>query len=175
VALLVFFALRTVSFMQSNTRQQLIVYNVPQKQAIDFIAGRKYFFVGDSDLLADDFVRNFHLKPSRILHRMEPAESIDKFSQSGNLINYRGKRIMRINESCRFSAATSKIAIDLLLISGNPRLNINKIAESFSVNQVVFDGSCPAWKIKYWNKDCDSLHIPTYDVNEKGAFVMNLR
>jgi competence protein ComEC len=174
-SLLGFFVLLAVSIMQSNTQQQLIVYNVPQKHAIDFIEGRKYFFVGDSDLLADDFVRNFHLKPSRILYRTEPAESIDQFSQTGNLIIYRGKRIMRINETSRFSAATSRIPIDLLLISGNPRLYINKIAETFTIKQVVFDGSCPAWKINYWKKDCDSLHIPAYDVNEKGAFVMNLR
>jgi competence protein ComEC len=49
------------------------------------------------------------------------------------------------------------------------------MAETFSIKQVVFDGSCPAWKIKYWKMDCDSLHIPFHDVSEKGAFVMNLR
>jgi competence protein ComEC len=63
-ALFGFAVLRTVSFIQANNRQQLIVYNVPQKTAFDFIDGRKYFFVGDSDLLADDFIRNFHIKPS---------------------------------------------------------------------------------------------------------------
>jgi competence protein ComEC len=52
---------------------------------------------------------------------------------------------------------------------------LNKLAETFSVKQVVFDGSCPAWKINYWKKDCDSLHIPWHDVSVKGAFVMNLR
>ncbi|MCW3119864.1 MAG: ComEC family competence protein, partial [Chitinophagaceae bacterium] len=40
---------------------------------------------------------------------------------------------------------------------------------------VVFDGSVPSRKAAYWKKDCDSLHIPWYDVNEKGAFVMSLR
>ena len=39
---------------------------------------------------------------------------------------------------------------------------------------MVFDGSVPAAKLKYWKKDCDSLHIPYHDVSEKGAFVMNL-
>jgi competence protein ComEC len=54
-------------------------------------------------------------------------------------------------------------------------LYFNKLAETFSVKQVVFDGSCPAWKINYWKKDCDLLQIPHHDVSEKGAFVMNLR
>ena len=44
----------------------------------------------------------------------------------------------------------------------------------FNIKQVVFDGSVPFWKLPYWKKDCDSLHIPYHDVSEKGAFVMNL-
>jgi len=174
-ALFGFVALRTVSFMQANNRQQLIVYNVPQKQAIDFIDGRKYLFVGDSDLLEDDFIRNFHIKPSRILHRIEPAVNFENFWQQENLVIYNNKKILAIKETKYFSPLKEKIPVDLLLVSGNPKLYFNKLAETFSVKQVVFDGSCPSWKINYWKKDCDSLHIPYHDVSEKGAFVMSLR
>jgi len=174
-ALFGFVVLRTISFVQANNREQLIVYNVPQKRAIDLIDGRKYFFVGDSDLLADDFIRNFHLKPSRVLHRIEPAINFENYQEQENLIVYNSKRIMTIGETKYFAPLEEKIPIDLLLISGNPKLYFNKLAETFSVKQVVFDGSCPAWKINYWKKDCDLLHIPWHDVSEKGAFVMNLR
>ncbi|HEU5166033.1 MAG TPA: ComEC/Rec2 family competence protein [Chitinophagaceae bacterium] len=174
-ALLAFVVLRTASFIGANNRQQLIVYNVPQKTAIDFIDGRKYLFVGDSDLLADDFIRNFHIKPSRILHRIEPAVNFENFCQQENLVVCNSKKILTINETKYFSPLKEKIPIDLLLVSGNPKLYFNKLAETFSVKQLVFDGSCPAWKINYWKKDCDSLHILYHDVSEKGAFVMNLR
>ena len=174
-ALFGFVVLRTISFVQANNREQLIVYNVPQKRATDLIDGRKYFFVGDSDLLADDFIRNFHLKPSRVLHRIEPAINFENYQEQENLIVYNSKRIMTIGETKYFAPLEEKIPIDLLLISGNPKLYFNKLAETFSVKQVVFDGSCPAWKINYWKKDCDLLHIPWHDVSEKGAFVMNLR
>jgi len=52
---------------------------------------------------------------------------------------------------------------------------IKKLAASLDIKQVVFDGSAPAWKTKYWKNDCDSLGIPWYDVTMKGAFVMSLR
>ena len=174
-ALFGFVVLRAISFIQANNRGQLIVYNVPQKRAIDLIDGRKYFFVGDSDLLADDFIRNFHIKPSRVLHRIEPAINFENYQQQENLISYKSKKILAINETKYFAPLQEKIPVDLLLVSGNPKLYFNKLAETFSVKQVVFDGSCPAWKINYWKKDCDSLHIPYHDVSEKGAFVMNLR
>jgi competence protein ComEC len=175
VALVCFAVLRSVSFMQANNREQVIVYNVPQKKAIDFIDGRKYLFVGDSDLLTDDFIRNFHIKPSRVLHRIEPATDLKSFNEQDNTLIYKDKKILRINKTTVFKASENKTPIDLLLVSGNPKLYFTRITKTFSVKQVVFDGSCPAWKIKYWKKDCDSLRIPYHDVSEKGAFVMNLR
>ena len=175
VALLAFAALRTVSFIQANNRQQLIVYNVSQKQAIDLIDGRKYLFAGDPDVLTDDFIRNFHIKPSRVLHRVVPAHDFENYLQQESLFSYKNKKILPINKTRYFFPIENKIPVDLLLVSGNPKLYFNKLTETFSVKQVVFDGSCPAWKINYWKKDCDSLHIPYHDVSEKGAFVMNLR
>jgi competence protein ComEC len=175
VALLSLVVLRLISFIQANNREQIIVYNVPQKQATDFIDGRKYFFVGDSDLLTDDFIRNFHIKPSRVLHRIEEANDLENFHEQGNTIIYKDKKILRINRTTSFRPSENKISVDLLLVSGNPKLYFSKLMKTFSVKQVVFDGSCPAWKINYWKKDCDSLRIPNYDVSEKGAFVMKLR
>src|SRR5688572_22918135 len=175
LALAGFVLLRTDSFIQANDREQLIVYNVPQKQAIDLINGRKYSFIGDTGLLTDDFVKNFHLNPSRVLHRIEPAPDFYHFLQQKDVIIYKNKRILVINRTRSFPSLENRIPVDLLLISGNPKLYINKLNETFSVKQVVFDGSCPPWKINYWKKDCDSLKIPYHDVSEKGAFVMNLR
>ncbi|HET6768812.1 MAG TPA: ComEC/Rec2 family competence protein, partial [Chitinophagaceae bacterium] len=175
VALLCFVVLRTVSFIQADNRQQLIVYNVAQKQAIDFIDGRKYLFVGDSDLPADDFIQNFHLKPSRLLHRVAPARGFNNYQQQENLLAYKNKKILLINETKYFTPLENQFPVDLLLISGNPKLYFNKLRETFLVKQVVFVGSSPAWKINYWKKDCDSLGIPYHDISEKGAFVMKLR
>lgn len=170
-----FLILRTHSFAQANTRKQLIIYNVPQKRAMDIIDGRKYLFVGDSGLMADDFIRNFHIKPSRILHRLEQADSLKNFQQVNNLLSIQGKKILLISEAKKFVPCENKIPVDVLILSGNPKFYFKTITKTFSVRQVVFDGSCPAWKINYWKKDCDSLHIPYHDVSEKGAFVMNLK
>ena len=172
-ALFLFVILRTISFINANKRQQLIIYNVPQKQAIDIIDGRRFVFVGDTELIADDFIRNFHLKPSRILHRVEQANGLDHYMQIDNMIFYKGKHILRIKNTTDFLQVDKRLAVDLLIVSGNPRLYFTRLLQPFSIKQVVFDSSCPPWKLTYWKKDCDSLHIPYHDVSEKGAFVMN--
>jgi competence protein ComEC len=174
-ALLIFFGIRSVSFIKANNQQKLIVYNVPQKQAIDIIDGRNYLFVGDTDLLADDFVRNFHIKPARVLNRVEEGQVLKNYFQSENLIQYNNKKILLVDNNSTFMALPDKIPVDLLVVSKNPKLYFKKLVETFSIKQVVFDGSVPSWKMAYWKNDCDSLRIPYYDVSEKGAFVMNLR
>ncbi|HMK24696.1 MAG TPA: ComEC/Rec2 family competence protein [Chitinophagaceae bacterium] len=175
VGLFGFMALRSYSFFQTGRQEKIIVYNVPQRKAVDFIEGRNYFFMGDPELLADDFVRNFHLKPSRIFFRMEPSDSLDNFRQNSNYIEFLNKKIIWLDSSVHFQPTSNKPVIDLLLISKNPKLYITELAAALVIKQIVFDGSVPAWKIMYWKKDCDSLHIPYYDVTVKGAFVMSLR
>jgi len=174
IALLGFAAIRSYSFIQADRQQKIIVYNVPQHRAIDFVDGKKYLFVGDSDLLEDGFVRNFHLKPSRVSDRTGTTTALNDFFVYENYTSYKGKHLLLLDESVSFAKQENKLSVDLLLISKNPKIYIHRLAASLQIKQVVFDGSVPAWKANYWKKDCDSLHIPYYDVNEKGAFVMKL-
>lgn len=173
LALVAFVALRTVSFFERNNQHKIIVYNVPQHQAIDFVQGRNYQFVGDSALQNDGFLRNFHLKPSRILHRMS-FDDLPGFFIQNNYFQFSGKKILLIDDAIKYEPAVAKTEIDLLIFSKNPKVYISKLISALNIRQVVFDGSCPAWKLKYWKRDCDSLGIPYFDVAEKGAFVMSL-
>lgn len=174
-ALLAFSFFRSLSFINAQKQNKIIVYNVPQRKAIDFIEGRKYYFAGDPDLLADDFARNFHLKPSRVLHRINPADTLMSLFRSGKVITFHSKKILLIDEKVFFQQVSDKPEVDLLVISKNPNIQLALIGQALHIKQVVFDGSVPAWKVQQWKLICDSLQIPSHDVNEKGAFVMNLR
>ncbi len=173
-ALLLFVSLRSYSFAKSESQQKIIVYNVPQKKAIDFINGRNYRFAGDSDLLADDFARNFHLKPSRILFRIKEDRQLENLTIFENYARFLNKNVLLIDRSLHFKPEENKPVVDLLVISKNPKLYIGNLSKSLDIKQVVFDGSAPSWKTRYWKKDCDSLRIPWHDVTTQGAFVMRL-
>lgn len=168
-SLATFMVLRGISFMEAYGQKKLIVYNVPKHPAIDIINGRSYAFLGDSALLSDGFERNFHLQPSRILHRISPQEQdigIKQFALAG-------KQFLLLDAALPFATVSPKKAIDVLVLSKNPKLKIEQLSAVFSIGQIVLDGSVPTWRSKQWKKECDSLHIPYFDVNEKGAFVMN--
>jgi len=169
-----FFVLRSFSFIGAERQQKIIVYNVAQRRAIDFVNGRGCLFYGDQEIAADDFTRNFHLKPSRVLNRASPVVAIADLFTDDKYAIFRNRRILLIDSTSLFDEQTEKLNIHLLVISKNPKLYIPQLANTFVISQVVFDGSVPSWKLPQWKKDCDSLHIPYYDVSEKGAFVMNL-
>ena len=175
ISLCCFVALRSFSFIQSNQQEKIIVYNVPQKRAIDIVSGRNYFFIGDSDLLSKDFARNFHLKPSRVLYRITDIDSLANLFINENYLSYHGKHILLLDETISFLPEQTKHLVDLLVISKNPKVYMKNLAATLDIKQVVFDGSVPAWKSKYWKKDCDSLKIPWHDVTMNGAFEMSLR
>lgn len=174
-ALLLFVAIRSYSFYTALRQHKIIVYNVPKNRAIDFIEGRNFYSVADTALLKDEQLNNFNIKPSRVLHRVKPGGTLKKFSKNGDAISFGNKKILLLNAMPAKTGSVTKREIDLLILSGNPRLYISNVLNTVRPKLIVIDGSVPQWKARYWKKDCDSLHIPFYDVAEKGAFVMNLR
>lgn len=173
-AVLFFVVLRSVSFYQSYQQQKLIVYNIPKHEGIDILNGRKYFFIGDTDLLADDFLNNFHIKPCHTLNRVTSTAHLSNLVRHEGLLQYGSRKLLLIDRDYFFDTAQKKIKIDVLIISKNPKLCLPTLIKTFNFKRVVFDGSVPGQKVKHWSKNCDSLHIPYYNVNDNGAFVMNL-
>ncbi len=156
-------------------QQKIIVYNVPQHRAIDLISGSKYQFVGDSVLLDDGMLQNFHLKPARIFFQL--TKRIDTFAVVFNedlCYQFKGKKILNIQRPFNADTALLKPTIDLVIISKNPGITIAMLAAIFNCKQIVFDASNPVWKIKKWQEECDQLKIKNHSVPHSGAFVINL-
>jgi len=168
----IFFILRSVHFLQTNQQQKIVVYNVPNHTAIDLIEGRKYQFIGDSILIEDGFLRNFHLKPSRILHRMLPTNSLQSFSINKNLISCNEKNILIVDDAFEVPTLPQKIKLDAIILTKNPKIYINKLSNIFDCKYYVFDSSNPFWKVGYWKKDADSLHLQYHSTATDGAFEM---
>jgi competence protein ComEC len=170
-SLSVFMCLRSASIVAAYKQQKLIVYNVPKYAAIDLVDGRGYSFIGDSLLLYDEYTRNFHIEPCRILYRAGEKQRLPICCKE---FEFRKCRVAILDSSKHFLSLEPKQPIDLFILSKNPRVYISDLARSFAIKQIVIDGSVPAWKARLWKKDCDSLNINCFDVAEKGAFVMNL-
>ena len=168
-SVLFFMMVRSSAVVQTAGQAKIIVYNVDRYRAMDLFYGNKGSFFGDSAVQKEASLRNFHLQPSRVLHRIE-AVKIETVKE----IVFCGKHVIVIDTSFRFSAKKPKPHVDLLVLSKNPRIWIADLSNAFAIQQIVIDGTVPAWKAGRWKADCDSLGIPVHDVSAQGAFQWNL-
>ncbi len=171
--LALFFLLQSFSFYKTRQQKKLIVYNLSQQTAVDFMLGNQYLFKGDAVLLQDGFLRNFHLKPSRIFYRTYHSPVYSPSTQS-NSFTINGKKIVLVNQSYHYDSVSARIKADVVIISKNPRLYITELIKTIDCKLFVFDGSNPQWKINLWKNDCEKLHLNYFCTSEQGAFVMNL-
>lgn len=162
------------SFIKINIAQQqkIIIYNVPKRQAIDFIHQDKFLFVGDSSLLPATKWSNFYLKPSRVsLGAKQNVRSFPHLIQIHNLFIFDQKTLMVVDSSWNLVPLTQKIKLDILVISGNPNVDLKNIFDVISPSIVVFDGTNSLWKIAQWKTACEDLLLPCFSVAEEGAFI----
>jgi competence protein ComEC len=172
-SLLCYVGLRSIDIIKVNQQQKIIVYNVPKHRAIDVVEGDTYTFIGDSVLLQEGFLRNFHLKPSRIVNRMDMG-LLNSVSIQNSVISSHNRKAIIVDKSLPYDDPRQKIQADVLIISQNPKLYISQLMKHYEFKMLVFDATNPLWKIRLWKKDCDSLHLPHHSVPEQGAFEMDL-
>jgi competence protein ComEC len=174
-AMLTFVMHNVYNAWHSSKQQKLIVYNVPQHKAIDFINGNSYQFIGDSILLEDGLLQSFHLKPSRIDQQLDyRTDSLINLFKHGNFYQFNNKRIGIVSKPIILNSNEKKIQLDLLVISKNPRLSIADLRKIFNCNHYVFDASSPAWKIEIWIAECKAMKLNFYSIPANGAFVYDV-
>lgn len=174
-ALLVFIIQNTFNSWLALKQQKLVVYNVPRYQAIDFIQGNQYRFVGDSVLKQDGILQNFHLKPGRISqHLTDRTDSLPVVFNQGVFYQFKSKRILIADHRLSFETSDPKMGLDLIVLSKNPDIRIGQLLSTFNCEVIVFDASNPAWKIEKWKKECSDLHLTCYSVAESGAFIYDI-
>lgn len=170
---LLFLAVKSYDEMQHQQQAKLVVYNIPKYEAFDFIEGKQYLFKGDTALMQDGFLKNFHIQPCRTLYQVYAASELYNLQTAYPFIQFRNKRIVLVDNNFSFTSP-SKIPVDIIILSKNARVYISKLADVFDCPLYVFDGSNSLWKINRWKKDCDNLHLPHYSTPDKGAYQLEL-
>lgn len=172
-ALCIFMSLRVYDIWMQCRSNKLIVYNVPGFTTMDFINGTSYCYAGDTAVMNNDFLRNFHLKYSRVKFRVYGHQQADIINIYNSIVDYGGKKIVFLSSMPAGRLASQKINVDIIIISGNPRFSISSLQQVFSFSTIIFDSSNSFWKISEWKKECNALHLRCHSVTVDDAFTVN--
>ena len=173
--LLAFVFVQGFESWQIKKQQKIIVYNIPQHQAIDFVSGNDYHFIGDSILLVDGVLQNFHLKPARISLQLScRSDTLPAVFQQHPFYLFGNKKILVIDKPIFFDPQQKKISVDIIIISKNPSVQLAQLAKVFNCKQYIFDASNSMRKIARWQEEGDALNLVYYSIPANGAYVYNI-
>ena len=173
--LLAFTMLHAYAKFKLQHQQKIIIYNVPQHKAVDFVYKDHNYFVGDSIMQVDGLLQNFHLKPARVALQLIPSVAFADIIHTGMYWQYAGKKCLFIDSTIKLAPLAQKINVDILLISKNPKIKIADIVVAIKPGIIVFDASNSLWKIENWKKECEQLLLRCYSVAEQGAFILEIK
>ncbi len=174
ICLLVFVSIRSIDIIGKNKQQKLMLYHLPQSTAIDIFDGKNYHFIGDSMVSANVFLQNFHLNPSRTMHRVQSAGDHSIIENKFILVQSRTKKLLIIHKLPEYAIPEQKMMLDAIILRKNANVSISRLLSFYDCNEVVFDNSNSLWKIERWKKECDSLHLRFHSVNSQGAYELDL-
>ena len=172
---ILFTSIHAIASIHLTQQKKIIVYNAPRKQAIDLAYKNEYYFCGDSDLNNPISTKNILLQPSRSYFQLsKPVNDLPALTQNQYLWQFYGKRFFILDTNLVFPSLTTKVQVDFLIVSKNPKMKIIDAVQFMDTKLVVFEASNSLWKIEKWKKECDALNLPYYSIPEKGAFVFNI-
>ncbi|HTQ28919.1 MAG TPA: ComEC/Rec2 family competence protein [Puia sp.] len=173
-ALLLYVSARSVSFWKAGRQRLLLVYHIPKQQAIDFIAGRKYVFLGDPVFRENDLLRRRFLDPARTNYRIVEASPSLHTPRYNLYCRWNQKKIVLIGGPVTGLSLQRRIRVDLIILSHNTAVSIRWLSRHFDAKQWVFDDSNDHRKVAWWKRECEELGLNCYSLVDKGCFVMNM-
>jgi competence protein ComEC len=171
--LTLFSSLQSMAKFKWKHQRFFIVYHLPRNNCIDFVDGEKYQSIADSDFLQNNAALRFYVEPSRKSFRVKPKSLTPiKIGNNNLMLNFHGKRIAVVNTIIK---TNTPVNVDYLVLTGNPKMNIRDLADKFKFQKIIFTASNSLWKIDKWKKECDSLHLHCFSVQDDGAFVVKIK
>jgi competence protein ComEC len=184
LALILFLCLQIKEQYFQNNQKKLIVYNIRNVSAIDFIQNRSNTlltnpeFGNNQNALSFSVKQNWYelgIKYSKIIY--ENYESPYLFVRN-NFILFNRKKIIiwqdLLNAENPDLPLVNRMKVDYLIISKNPKTSIGDILKIFAPEKIIFDSSNSEHYFKKCELACREFNQDFYSVTRDGAFIADL-
>jgi competence protein ComEC len=162
-----------------STQKNIVVYNVNRHTAIDFMDGDCCYFITDSLFGKNLIKQEYPISGSRIKYKIQTVNTLypyndssiykdNIFYQNHEFICFAGKKLVIVD---RATTATKQIAVDMVLISNNPKISMEMLLRQYRPKFIVTDASNYQRNISYWFAECNKKEIPFYATSKSGALV----
>jgi competence protein ComEC len=184
-AILAFFLIEeTHKEWRINQSRKIFFYNVKGHTAIDFVDGKKNYFLSDLSITESYSTFLFNIRNNWIRHSLKDFKLLPKDSVSlkeNELAIFNG--FARFGNKIIFSPGPdkedypeleTKIPLDALVISRQCNWwDIEKYLKAFEIRQVIVDSSNPVGRARKIREKYEALGIKVHSTADLGAYVLS--
>ncbi len=182
-SLLVFFGVQIAEKYHAMNQCFGIVYHSPKHCYIQFIQGKNVVSFVDSTLandasqrtrISENYLLQHGINKETIFHIKHNELSYRKFANLHfrlPFIEFRNQKFYILsNDNAEKKPVSS--SIDYLIITGNPKVDLEKWLDGLNCKKIISDVSNPSWKVKVWRTSCIKRGIEFVDIANSGAFLI---
>ncbi|GAB2779837.1 ComEC/Rec2 family competence protein [Salinimicrobium soli] len=146
-------------YSSSRTSEALILFHKSNNTIIGIQKGQKLDLFSQEESSTAAMITNFRI-----------GEDLDSLSANPfrNVYSHKGKLLLVLDSAAVQPAIPS--GVDLLLLSKNPKINLERTLQFYTPELILADGSNYWNSVKRWEATCRKYGIPFYYTGEKGAF-----
>jgi competence protein ComEC len=141
------------TFWKTKNSEEFVVFNIRKKTLLVEKKGNKIHAYGD-------------ILPPMKNYAMAHFSHVEKKSAVANTYWFGDKRILVIDKATVYPMTKP----DILILTGSPKINLERYLENHQPDMVVADGSNFKSYAAKWKQTCQKQKIPFHDTNEKGFF-----
>ena len=156
----------------------LTVYHAYRKTVIGAINGDAILYITDTatETRAIQFAagglrlqRSITAQPAQI-SVFDTLQTAD-FYANPPYYQFRNVRFVLLNRATAHKgAAQQKLKVNFVVLSQNPKIDIDDITQQYDYQQIIVDGSNAPWTITRWQTQAKAAGIELYLTKENGAF-----
>ena len=142
------------------SEEKLVIFHQSRKTGLGKVAGSEMTFLrASSSEEIPQYIRNYLI-----------AEEIEKVQSAPlkNAIETKGEILFLMDSTGIFP----KKKMDYLLLTGSPKINLERCLNDLSPKMVIADGSNYPSTVAAWKETCRKKEIPFHYTREKGAFIL---
>jgi competence protein ComEC len=168
--------------MRLQKQSKLIVYNIKNSTAINFISGSSNYFISDSTTFYDNSTMLFNVKHNwddldlnaPVFINLEDSYESKMLLKEKHFVQFLNTKLLIVDETFFPKNIQETINVDYVLYTNNAKLKIDDLLKMFSFNHLILDGSMKESTAKKIAAYASKKGISSYITSERGAFELDI-
>lgn len=179
----------SIRSIQTEQQHRLIVFSAPGHSVCSILKGRQSLILTDSTYGASpessvNYLMNSlnYLGISQVEHLRTTSVKVQQCRNfaglrkvpGGFILASGGKRIAILDSSTASNPLETGFHLDYLVITGNQRIKVKEILNSFQPEFIILDDNCSFTTSNRRAAECEELRIPYWNIRKQGAYKAKL-